>query len=120
MLTQESASEFMWARDTATHMPTVTPMRIRTATMTPIIILTPTVTRAMDSMADTGADIAADTDTGVGTDIAADTADIAADTAEIGVDTVERADLAAALEVVAALVAAADADSLTQSGKVVD
>ena len=120
MLTQGSASEFMWARDTATHMPTVTTMRIRTATMTPIIILTPTVTRAMDSMADTGADIAADTDTEVDTDIAADTADIGADTAVHEATVVARAALAAALEVVAVLVVAADADSLIQSGKVVD
>jgi hypothetical protein len=71
----------------------------------------------MDFMADTGAAIAADTDTVVDTDIGADT------TVDIEVDTVGREGLAAAHEALAVALAVAAVtlvDIGNQSAKVVD
>ena len=111
MLTRGSALASTWARAIPlTPTPTQTHMGIRMATMIPTIILTPTVIRATDFMADT----------------AVATEGIAVDTvAGIAVDTAEREAIAAAereaIAAVALAVAAATVvDTGKQSAKVVD
>jgi hypothetical protein len=85
MLTQELASECTWARATPPiRMLMVLPMLTHTVTMILTIIRTPTVIRATDFMADTGAAIAVDTA------IAADMAGIVVDTVDIAEATAER------------------------------
>src|ERR1700688_3721423 len=98
MLMQGSALECMWAR-AIPLTPTPTPRtRIRMVTMIPTIILTPTVIRATDFMADTAVateGIAVDTVAGIAVDTAAG----------IAVDTAEREAIAAVAHEASAAVA---------------